>query len=271
METAATIILGKNPRSKKTLRKRKGDIARNPFLRKVIRKTVIGMAEVKSQQLTLNQNVFGYNGTSWATTCLRPVTPHTSGIVISQGDGGGDRVGNKIRTKKVILEMLLYPKAYDGITNVAPQPTEIIVWIFGVKENNTLPTDLTGFFQNGDLTSDPAGTLVDAIKTINTDKYVLYKKIRRKFGYANYAGSGSAAPSPFQTFANNDYKLNQHIKLDLTKYCPAHVLYNDNAANPFSKGVFYAIEAVPCNGAAYGTNQLPAQMYSNLNYEFVDI
>lgn len=240
-----------------------------PTLNQLVRKAVVKLAETKSHQFTTNSLMLAYNATSWATVGLRAITPHSSGVNIVQGTGQGDRIGNKIRTKRVILDICMYPIIYNATTNPSPQPNEVIIWIFGVKESSALPTNLDGFFQNGNNSTDPSGQLNDTVKTVNTDKYILYKKVIKKLGFAEAAGSGVNVN--YQSFANNDYKLNCNVRMDLTKYCPKNVVWTDTTAQPHSKMVCIAIEVCPSNGAAYPTNTTPAQMYYNLNYEFTDV
>lgn len=234
----------------------------------MVKKAVLKLAETKSYQASVNTNLGGYNATSWNTFCLRPITPNSSLINIIGGTGQADRIGNKIRTKKVTLDVALYSKPYDVSTNPNPQPCEVIMWFFGIKEQTTTPTDLSGFFQNGNTTSDPSGSLVDGIKTINTDKYIVYKKVIKKLGYSSYSGTGVSVAS--QSYNNNDYKINHNFRVDLTKYCPSTVTWSDSN-NPYTKAVFWAVDCVPVNGATFGVTTLPAQAYFNLNYEFTDV
>lgn len=235
---------------------------------KMVKEEVFKLAETKSEQFTVNTVVLPYTGTSWNTVGLRPLSPAPGGIQIAQGSGAGDRLADSVRTRKCTLELLFYPFPYDVSVNPAPQPYEVIIWIFGKKQTSVTPTNLTGFFQNGDFTSDPAGTLVDTVKTINRDLYTVYKKKIVKLGYSADNGTGNQPTNA--NFCNNDFKMNAHVKIDCTKYIPSVVTYNDTTAQPTTRGVFYAIEAVASNGAAVAAAWTPIQAYINVDYEYVD-
>lgn len=234
----------------------------------MVKEAILRLAEKKEQQYTVNTVILPYNATGWAATGLRPITPQVSGINIIGGTGQADRVGNKIRTRKVTLDLQMIPKPYNVTTNPTPQPGEVIVWIVGLKESNILPNNLDDFFQNGNTTTDPNGSMVDIVKTYNTDKWIVYKRVVRKLGFGVYGGSGGTIGA--QYYNNNDYKMNHTLRIDCTKYCPASVVYDDTG-NPTTKAVFVAIEWVPSDGGQLNASYVPASMYYNLNYEYTDM
>jgi len=233
-----------------------------------VKSAITKSIEVKTQQFSTNTTVIPVNGTLFASVGIRSITPSASGVVISQGTGQGDRIGDSVGTKKVTLDMLFYPASYNATTNATPMPMETVVWILSLKENNTLPANLNDLFQNGNSTGSPNGSLGDLIKPINTDKYRLHKKVILKCGNSNYGGTG--ANLGYQTFNNNDYKLNNHLRLDLTKYCPKKILYNDVSGTPTSNMVFIAVECVPANGGTFAADQVPLNAYYTLSYDYTD-
>jgi len=237
-------------------------------LESLVRSAMIKASETKSDQFTVDSAVVPYNNTGWASVGLRPITPSTSGIDITSGAQQGDRIGNRLTTKKVTLDMIFWPAPYNVTTNPTPVPLEVIIWIIGLKESNVLPTNLDDFFQNGNTTTDPNGTGVDVVKTYNKDKWVVHKRVVRKLGYAAYTGSGPNAQAQYHS--NNDFNLNQKVRLDLTKYCPKSVVWDDTG-NPTSRGVYIAIEAVPADGGQLNASYTPARMYYNLNYQWCDL
>lgn len=244
---------------------------KNMSVNAMVKKAMLKLAETKTQCLTTNQFINPATGSGWAALGIRPVTPYSSGVSIIGGTGQGDRIGNKIRTKKVTMDFCLYSNPYNGTTNLVPQPMEIAFWVCSVKEENTLPTSLNDFFQNGNTTSGLAGTLADYVKSVNTDKYTVHRQFVKKLGFADYGGTGATGSQPlFGNYANNDYKLNHNFTLDLTKYCPKNIVWNDSG-NPTSKVVFIVMEAIPANGAGIAIDQLPASMYWNLEYQFTDL
>ena len=201
-------------------------------LESLVRSAMIKASETKSDQFTVDSAVVPYNNTGWASVGLRPITPSTSGIDITTGAQQADRIGNRLTTKKVVLDMMFWPAPYNATTNPVLMPMEVIIWIVGLKESNILPTNLDDFFQNGNTTTDPNGTGVDVVKTYNKDKWVVHKRLVRKLGYGTYGGSGGSITQ--QYYNNTDFKMNQRVHMDLTKYCPKSVVWDDTG-NPTTR------------------------------------
>jgi len=234
-----------------------------------VKAVVNRMAEVKEEIFTYNLTVLNYANLLWEDTCIKPISPWNTGTQISLGSGSGDRVGNEITTQSCTLDIVLYAMPYHATTNPLPQPVEVIIWIFGVRNDNTEPLDIDDFFQDGNGNTNLSGSLIDTVKDYNKDKYIVYKKVIRKLGFSNYGASGNQ-PN-YQTFSNNDYKLNQHIKIDCTKYLPKKVQFNDAASDAVSKGVWYAIQAVPSNGSVIPDPFVLVKGYANQTFKFTDL
>lgn len=238
-------------------------------LNKVVKKQILKMSETKNDNFSTTFSILNYLSAGWNTANLKPLTPYPGFVAILQGDGQGDRNGNQIRIKKQNVKLAIYPRPYTALTNIDPQPLEIIIWIFSIKNNDLLPSTLAQFFMDGDSSTSPTGNLSDLLKDTNKDIYVLHKKIRKKLGYANYSGTGIDAAA--QSNTNNDFKLNHVFTIDTTKYLPKTVTYNDSGTIPFTRGVFFAIQAIRADGTAMGAADVMAEAYMEVNTYFNDI
>lgn len=169
-----------------------------------------------------------------------PMTPYTGYLVISQGITQNARIGNKVSTRRVMLNYCMVPKPYDATTNPLCRPQEIDMFLGYVKGTpSTLPvaTDFNNLYQVGSTSLGPQGELPDLIADINTDYWVIKKRWRHKLGYADVTGTGASPGS--QYYANNDFKFNVVKKLNITKFCPKTLVWNDASNTPTSRGLFF--------------------------------
>jgi len=63
-----------------------------------------------------------------------------------------------------------------------------------------------------------------------------------KVGYAAYAGIGNDTNAQF--FENNDYKLNQFVNVDLTKYCVKNIKFDDNSVTTVNAHYLYVCDGI---------------------------
>ena len=106
----------------------------------MIRKEIARNVEDKNSQLFVTNNLlYVPGGASFPTYNIFPVGIEPSAITIPQGTGQGDRIGNRIKTKKLMFKRTLVPLPYDGTFNPVPQPVQVKMWIFYDKTN---PTDI---------------------------------------------------------------------------------------------------------------------------------
>jgi len=159
---------------------------------------------------------------------VQPLMPGTTTLVIPQGTGQSERVGNTINTRKLLLKYTIYPVTQDQGLNPQPQPKEVIIWI-GYLRNNRLKqpdaVDFTKLFQDGNTASSPVGNLWDCQLPINQDLFHVCKTFRHKLGnavYTDYSGI-----KPYNYYINNDFKLNCNKTVDLTKYLNKVIKFDD--------------------------------------------
>ena len=201
----------------------------------------------------------------------RPILPYTGyGPLILQGVGQGGRVGNSCKIKSVFLNYVLYPLPYDVVTNPNPTPFHVQMFLGNVRQyKGILPqsTDVNLMFQLGSSTVAPQGTLIDLCSQINTDDWDIKKKWDHKLGYATSGGTGTSAI--YQSYANNDFKLNVVRKMNITKHCNSLMKFNDAASTISGSNLFLFFQAISCNGGAYGATVQVARIQYQIiiNYE----
>ena len=173
-------------------------------------------------------------------------------MVINQGTGQGDRIGNKITLKRLVIKGTLVPLPYDAIYNGTIFPVQVKIWVFYDRQDpSAVPDPRTNFFQQGNASKGWSGDLVDMWSPINNDRYKVVATRQYKLGYAENAGSG---PTPnAQYFANNDFKLNANFSIDLTKHYIKQIKFNDGSTAPTTRGLFMIMSYAPANGSLFGT------------------
>lgn len=175
-----------------------------------------------------------------------PLTPYGGNMQIQQGTGQGDRIGNEIRTRKLVLSYVLIPSPYDSVYNPVPNGQEVKIWIGNYKPSPFVqPSTYSNFFQLGDTSTGPASTLQDILSTSNKDSWNIKKTMIHKVGFSGFSASGSGSINNNYS-VNNDFKMNVVRKVDLTKLCPKVFKFNDAvSSNPTSgQGLFMMITAV---------------------------
>lgn len=196
-----------------------------------------------------------------------PVMPYPGFSSIPQNVTASGRVGNKIRIKRVMLNYVLTPTAYDATINNAPGPMIAQLFLANVKPyRGLIPSTTAGDFnqivQVGSSTAPLAGTLSDLCCELNTDYWDMKKVWTHKVGFADYAGTGANAAAQYRS--NNDYKLNHVKKLNITKYCPAQVTFNDGTNQQLGPNLFFMFQCVASGGGTIGSTQQPLR----INYWF---
>lgn len=242
-------------------------------LRGVVKTTLRRQQEKKQAYFNVtSQALYGYanNATNFQTVNIYPLTPYSGFTQITQGLGDADRIGDDIRTYKAKLKIVLYPEAYNASTNPLPECQDVRIMIVKPRGasiiadiQNTVNVD---FFNTGNTSVPIAGNLVDMTRTINNDKLITFYDKIHKIGFAGYTGTGSQAS--YQYMANNDYKLNKIIKLDVTKWIPKLFKYNDNGPTPNTHHVYIIFCPVNATGTVSGSAANQYKLLMNMTYEF---
>nr|QGF19382.1 hypothetical protein [Antarctic circular DNA molecule] len=224
-------------------------------LRKLVRREIARNVENKSRQnYNLARTLVATNNAQFDLSSgpignIVELGPDAFDMQISQGVGQGQRIGNKIKTKKLIFKGTVVPFGYDANFNPTPFPVQGKIIIFYDKQDPTAIPSVQAngnFFQDGSTSKGLSGDLVDMWSPYNTDRYRVVASKTYKLGYATNEGTG--AQPGFQNGANNDFKLNYNFSFNLTKHYPQGVLYNDTSAAPTSRGLFAMFLFAPASG-----------------------
>lgn len=242
-------------------------------LRKMIRAEIARNIENKSKQ-TYNTayQLFPSNSTSFPLNVIE-LGPNPTTLPINQGTGAAGRVGNRIKTKKLAYKGTLVMQPYNAATWPFPQPVNIKLVIFYDRTDPTaVPAVSTDFFQDGGSTAGFTSSAVDLWRPYNTDKYRILTTRNFKLGYASSTGtdSGGTNDDNAQYWANNDYKLNCNFSVDLTKYYPQTVMFNDNSSTPTTRGLFALWYITTVHDTGFQAAWIPCKLMSMQDYVYED-
>ena len=211
-----------------------------PLIKQYVKKEIAKDIENKSVQLTIStaSGSFGSIASSSSMNVF-PIVPYTGYFTMSQGITSNTRIGNSIRPKIVTLNYIITPNGYNVTTNPFPLPCTVQFYIGYVKNaSGQLPSavDIASLYQSNASSIPPAGSNIDLVLPINRDYWVIKKAWTHKIGYSNNAGTGNNAA--FQTFANNDYKLEVKRALSITKLYNKVMKFNDAPSTMQGQGLF---------------------------------
>jgi len=199
-------------------------------------------AEKKQKDSWISQTGFGPG-----TSCLPiSLTPNASTLTISQGSGVDQRLGNKVKIHKAMFRGYFSPAVYDALVNPAPQPMFVKMYFLTDKTAPTSATNPsaggTGFYRQGATTSDMNGAQMDPVKEINTERFTVYGTRIFKVGWETFASGSGQAPTK-GLYANNDFSMGPRFEIDVTKWMPKHIVWNDTSVTPTSRLLYCVLEA----------------------------
>jgi len=240
-------------------------------IKKVVKRMLNKNIETKSFQfLGTGHDILPSSSPGFDSQII-PVAPAAGYLAINQSLGQGGRIGNKLTVKKLTMDGVLFPLGYNAVSNLTPAPLQVKLWIFYDKEEpNTVPSPQASadILQFGSTSIPFQNELFDHTMPINLDRYRVLTTRTYKLGYSSYLGTGA---QPQQgNFANNDFKLNCRVKLNLTKYAIKRCVYRDNTSTPTTRGLYAMFQPVYANGNPIGSTQIPARFEYMLNVEYQD-
>lgn len=208
------------------------------------------------------------------------LTPNATYMNILQGNGQSNRIGNKVHTYKYNFKFMLSTLPYNATTNSVPMPQFVMMYIFALKQSNQSLANAQGacqsgaggqFFQNNASSQGFTGNIIDWLSDVNKDSITIYKKKKYRLGAAVYSSNtGSQANS--YNFANNDFPLIAMDSLDLTKYMPKSLHYDDTTATTNARHVYVVFSPVPHDGNAWTdtTVAVPSVLDYQMTYQYKD-
>ena len=251
---------------------RSGSRKKRPTFAKKVMAVVKRAAEHKYFSYTTSDYLWTPGSAPGGVPLQIQLTPAPSaGMAINQGVGQGDRIGNRIKIIKAVLQYVLYPQGYDATHNRAPTPADVRGFIGRNKISPVLPPNIsTALFQYGNTTVGFSNELQDQMLRLNSDVNTIYKQVFHKLAHSyNSSSSGGSSVNQFQS--NNDYKMNVKHTIDITKYVPSTVIYNDGNTTPQTPTTWLTIWY---NNADNTTPTLDDQAYAmwySIQYTFEDM
>lgn len=247
--------------------------ARKMTVKRMIRREIARNVENKTiQAYNYNFPIYHPSSTNFLNNVME-LGPAGSAMAISQGTGQGNRIGNTIKTKKLTWKGTIVPLPQESTTNPNPRPQQVKLWIFYDKTDPTaVPDPRTNFFQNGNSSKGFQDDLADLWSPVNTDRYRILTSRTFKLGYSQYAGTAAtpANQGQQQAYSNNDFKYNCDFSIDLTKYYPQIVKYNDASNAPTTRGLYALWTTVAADGAVMNAAWTTAAAQFVQTYEYED-
>jgi hypothetical protein len=269
--------MGRIPSKKRVYKKRtpfsfRKKVPQKKYIARICKKVISRTAETKLNSYRQAVSLMSPPSIIWQGDNTIALTPYTGtrSIQIGQGTAFNQRLGNKITTKSLILSFQIFPLIYNATTNPTPKPLNIYIWIYKKKSEPTLLNDDTSdFFKWQAGTEGIAGEMSDFTKVINKENYIVYKKLMFKVGTGDVSGTGAVPGAQYYT--NNDYKYNVMRKINLTKYCPKLISFQDNSSAPMTPLLQMTMEVVTADGYPLPNTYIPAQLRYQLDYYYQDM
>lgn len=250
--------------------KSKGTTSVGKALKTYVKKAI--HAQIENKKIEYSRTFsFGGNTATYPSLSVTTLTPSSVSYNMTQGTGQADRIGNRVRIINAVLRYILLPISYDLVGNPQPKPQEVQILFGNIKgSTRTTPTSaqLAYLFANGNSSTGPTGLLGDVLRPINSDFWVIKKRIKHKVGYAVSDGTGSSAGSQYHS--NNDFKLNVVRSLNVTKMLPKVVIWNEADTNPTTFGLYMMIQAVNADNTSQLSDTAPCAMTFWLDVTYED-
>lgn len=249
---------------------RRARVVRRRVLRRRAPLRRASRSEVKQQTaynlgLSLKSSASG----SFGTTNQFALGPNASTLQIAQGVQNGYRIGNRVTTKSLRFKGTIYPKPYNATTNVVPIPTQVRMIVYYDRQHpNDLPNPVSDMFQLGNVNQGFLNDLTDMWRPYNTDRYRILMQRTFKVGNSIVGGQGSAGQ--YQSFANNDFKLNCNFNINLTKYYPRIVRFDENALQPTTRSLFVLFYLCAASGDPLSSSQEAVTVEYMIDYKYTD-
>lgn len=255
---------------KKSTKKMTAKSSTMKVIKAVVKKQISRNIETKTTMCFLqDQAIYSSSNTSFFINPI-PMTPYASGFnPIVQGTGQGDRIGNQITLTKLRFKGNIYPAAYNAISNGTPQPSYVIFWFYKYRATPTITqVPDNEFLQYGNTSRGLSNSLTDRWAPINKDKVILLGRKVYKVGFASFNQSTGSLGN-LGNVANNDFKLVADFSIDLLKWAPKKVTYNDNSSTPTSDVICCMPQAVASVGN-YNSSSIPVFMDYIIECEYKD-
>lgn len=265
---------GKSSPSKKRVIKKALKKHSQQKIAKVVKKVLSKQTEIKC--VTSLRNIVNVGAVSTASTSLLGnyliVNPSNSsqGYTINAGTGNAQRIGNRVKTKKLVFQYTIQPKAYNATSNTVLYPFYIRFYLVRSKLNPTVDPTIgqiqNMFYENGATMAGFTGELMDLNRRVCPDTYTYLTHWDHKIGFSANNQNGN---NSFQHNANNDFKMCAVGSKDLTKHCNSVSVFDDNQLvnSPYLILLWNIYSTGP---SPFPVTQFPCFISANTQYWYTD-
>lgn len=272
---------------------RKGRRVRKPLRKRVASRRRVSTRLVETKEVTIGAgtNLVSVDNVNWGTTNNRSLTPGANEWTIDPGTGNGQRIGNRITVKRVKFRFVLTPMPWT-VSTVYPRPYIVVLYLGHLKPNAVQSLQgwsdalyTKAFSYGAGSVLGLTGTLFDLVQPINRELLTIRKRYRFKIGYQNYTfnhnnwndlgnGSVSLPPSAHYGWANNDFKSSIVKAIDITKYFPRDIVFDDTtgiANAPTSRPLYCSWEVIPADGTSLAPTDTGVTCNWRLDLSYIDL
>lgn len=218
---------------------------------KAVKKLIQSTAEVKRTGQDPQDYVFNLGN----STMSDPVDLLFQFCSLATGPNDGQRIGERVRTKRAILRLIV------TASRAEVQACVLQVFIGRLLDDPGSPPSalkLLGIFDDG-LEGAPAdGSKISLMRSINRDAFAIshYKKI--KIGHAEAVG-----------FSNNDFPAYRMISIDITKQLGVLKYTGSSSIPPNNRHLYMFCNWVdPAN--ASGSSAAPPTLAYYMDFQYTD-
>lgn len=263
--------------ARKTTRSRKTSGKPSTAVKKYIKSAIHRQIENKRFTLESSATLFApSNVVNFQASNIVQLTPSSatnSDYTIPQSLGQGGRTGNVITLRKAMFRYVMYPQIYNVTSNPNPKPLDVNIWIFSIKRGVASLTVADAWnvfngtiFANGNTSNGTVNNLFDLVSVPN--KEVIQSHYRRtvKLSPASYYVPGATTAN----YDNNDYKYNCMGRINITKYLPKRIVFNDTDNSSTSKQVFLVCTPYHADGTTTASTEAGASWFYGIDLEYED-
>lgn len=172
------------------------------------------------------------------STVIAPANVRSLVPTLSQGVGEGQRIGNKISIRKVMLRGYI-TLMYNNVNPFPPNyPSQYNVRMFvGYVKGTPIVAPQAGDFGNllrsGGGATDFSTDLMSLMRPVHSDYWTIKRQRKYKIGLASGTNAGVLAGEQ-----NNDFSLVKYFNMDITSCYKKVLRYDDNDSTPQNQGLF---------------------------------
>lgn len=198
-----------------------------------------------------------------ATQCI-PLVP-----IIAQGPGQGERIGNKVRTRKASLNITCNVYALSTTSGYVP-PFYVDIYLYKFRRSNSVTAvELAKFLQYGNtsINYDSSTLFHSGNLAVNRDSFILKKK--KRILLTNKAQVNQVG----QAIVNANSLLNaQNLTMDITKYLSKNMDFQDATANTPEDNLYVSVVFTPNDYTTpYPQNFVSGEFTTMMQYSYEDL